>query len=352
MTPQRIRVACPCGSTYVLPTTAIGRALVCRCGTTSTVRRGATSRRRAGALGRAHPAVLGAVAIGLLVATGGITLGLTADRKSPLDFVPAGVDAVGRISIRESIEALGLADELRRRADPVDLGFDPTRDVEAVWFAARLPRDDSLPSGLVLVEGTFDPARIIRVDAPAPIERARSGATTRTAVHRGTIYAVIRPADEKLPSIAIACLLEGLIAIGTEEMVERAIDAGQGRAPSVLEEPGLSEVLGKVRPGSLAWAAVRSPGRVPAPLEGLRFALAEAQVSGRSVSLRATARFDGADQAERVLPLLQTPLELLDGAAAEGIVLARSARALGPEVELDVRLDAERIRAALAHRDQ
>lgn len=368
-----LEVTCTCGKSYRVPSSAVGRKATCkRCGnrfrvgapaartprveiesprtpgrphrTPDQPRRPVGSRSRPAA--RASRWVAGSVAL-FLLAAGGITLAVTAPwAKGPLDYIPAEMDFVTQIQVRRSIHALEASDDIEQFVDRemIDqIGIDPVGDIERIYIAAEGAALDQQGEGvLVLIQGNFDRDRILGSEMLQEIE-------LESRRYGGMTYYLVAEKSMPVPGVrsAIAWLESDLVAIGSEVMLRKAIDTGNGDHRSIEEDEEMGELIAQASEESLFWCAVRLPEEVapvlPEQARSLRSVLIEADHADDVLTLRASGTFAGEKEARAARTAIEEALEAFAGnevaSAADEAIVGKSIEAHGSRLELEVKID-------------
>lgn len=188
--------------------------------------------------------------------------GLDELRFMPGDAAMVAFANVGRLmtsGVRTQARNGFGSDGLRRLES--ETGINPETDIDRAWFGAMPGRPGRPPvpgPSLVIVRGRFDAGtleRAMRDRGARPDDYNGTRIVVRPAHTVGTPPgpgASVRPAA---PSLAVAFLQPGLLAVGGVEIVREAIDAGQsGR--NVLTN---AELISRVRrlEGNSLWAVGR-----------------------------------------------------------------------------------------------
>jgi hypothetical protein len=252
------------------------------------------------------------LAVGLctgLVAYYGGFPALSASRTGPneLSYVPADaavvayadVQAVMNSQFRQKLREAIPMEESERSDFQEKTGIDVERDIH--YVIATMSADAAQGgSGLVLARGTFDPGRLEMLAREHGGEAQDYRGVQMIVSNRiGTSEAGKRVRADKHG--AIAFIQPGLIAIGDEAGLKKAIDAHQnGQSISGNEE--MMRLVGEIEAGSNAWAVGRFdalrgreklPEQVNNQLSTVKWFAATGHVNGGvSGSLRAEARDD------------------------------------------------------------
>jgi hypothetical protein len=262
--------------------------------------------------------LVAAIAVLVLGLGGGLIAYLRYNRVSPLPaglpdevrFVPANAEMVAYANVRQVLNS-ELHRELRSHMDPESrkgrqmmddfAGVDLEKQVDHVVIYAepftRTGQDNSpppeVPHASLLVRGSFDQARIEQ------FIRDRGGVIEE---HGGRKIFVHRARNEQ---IAVGFLRPDLIAIGSANLVRRAIDLSRNPPESFKDVTTNQEMMSLIRDmsGSTAWAVgqfdavsrrMKLPGAVTGQVPPVRFVSARADING---GVRAAVRADVADTA-------------------------------------------------------
>lgn len=257
------------------------------------------------------------LAVGLctgLVAYYGGFPALTAARTGPneLSYVPpdsavvayADVQAVMTSHFRQKLREAIPVQESERNEFEQKTGIDVERDIQYVIAAMGADAAEG-GSGVVLARGSFDQGRLeaLAREHGGKIQNYR-GARMLVAMHdRADREAVEGMPNRPHKNGAMAFLEPGLIAVGDEPGLKRAIDAHQnGQNISGNEE--MMRLVADIEAGSNAWAvgrfdALRNRERLPEQinnqLSAVKWFAATGHVNGGvSGTFRAEARDDAA----------------------------------------------------------
>jgi hypothetical protein len=257
------------------------------------------------------------LAVGLctgLVAYYGGFPALSASRTGPneLSYVPpdsavvayADVQAVMSSHFRQKLREAIPVQESERNEFEEKTGINVERDVQYV-IAAMSPDAAEGGSGVVLARGNFDPGRLeaLAREHGGQVQDYR-GAKMIVAMHERAAEDPAAPQHMRThKNGAMAFLEPGLIAVGDEPGLKRAIDAHQnGQNISGNEE--MMRLVGDIEAGSNAWAvgrfdALRNRERLPEQinnqLSAVKWFAATGHVNGGiSGTLRAEARDEAA----------------------------------------------------------
>jgi hypothetical protein len=237
---------------------------------------------------------------------------LSASRTGPteLSYVPADaavvayadVQAVMSSQFRQKLREAVPMEESERNDFEAKTGIDIERDVQ--YVIATMSADAAEGgSGVVLARGNFDQGRL------EALANEHGGRVQEYRGARMIISGRLGDAREMGKSRhadkhgALAFVEPGLVAIGDEAGLKKAIDAHQnGQSISGNEE--MMRLVGDIEAGSNAWAvgrfdALRNRDKLPAPvnnqLSSVKWFAATGHVNGGvSGSLRAEARDEAA----------------------------------------------------------
>ena len=260
------------------------------------------------------------LAVGLctgLVAYYGGFPALSASRTGPneLSYVPpdsalvayADVQAVMSSQFRQKLrEAIPVQDSERNEFEQ-KTGIDVERDVQYVIAALGSDVAEGPNGGVVLARGNFDQGRLeaLAREHGGKVQEYR-GARMIVAMHERAAENQTEAAPQHMrqhKNGAMAFLEPGLIAVGDEAGLKRAVDAHQnGQNISGNEE--MMRLVADIEPGSNAWAvgrfdALRNRERLPEQvnnqLSAVKWFAATGHVNGGvSGTLRAEARDEAA----------------------------------------------------------
>lgn len=233
---------------------------------------------------------------------------------SELSYVPADATAVAYANVRTVMDS-----EFRQRLREVlptgeaqdelqnELGLDIEHDIDTV--VAGFTGDPTRPGGVVVVRGRFDQDMM-------ETKAVQHGAVV--SEYRG-IRLVLSPemdhsgeGDVELPTQAGVAFLEpGLLALGDEATLKRAIDASADRQ-DITQNQELMGYVAEMEVGSSAWIVSRVdaeslpadgvPEQLQAQVDSVRWVMANANINGGlSGRLRAEAADDEAAEQLRDL---------------------------------------------------
>ncbi len=251
---------------------------------------------------------------GLVAYYGGLPA-LSASRTGPdeLSYVPADAAVVAYADIQTVMnsqfrqklrEAIPMKENERNEFEE-KTGIDVERDIQYI-IAAMSPGAANGGSGVVLARGTFNQGRLeaLAREHGGQIQEYRGARILSRMVAKATEESTeprVRRHGKKHP--ALAFVDTGLVAIGDEAGLKKAIDAHHtGQSISGNEE--MMRLVGDIEAGSNAWAvgrfdALRNHEKLPAQvhnqLSAVKWFAATGHVNGGvSGSLRAEARDDAA----------------------------------------------------------
>jgi len=179
---------------------------------------------------------------------------------SGLSAVPADAGMVGGIDLGALRQQQWLTDSLRQASGNVQeasdyrafveaTGFDYTRDLDRVWFGAT--GTSQQPTITVLAEGRFARDRILAY--------AQKQGATVNKYQDLDVYQVGAPAPapnqpERHASFAFLDESHLLLSFGPEpQLIERAIDSWQKRAPAITSDETRRVELERLAAGQHAW---------------------------------------------------------------------------------------------------
>jgi hypothetical protein len=258
----------------------------------------------------------------LLVLTIGVGTGLVAyyaglpavlvgqGGRDDLKLLPANASLVAFANVRDI-----MASEVRQRVKTLvplkgdgqrefqeQTGIDIETDIDTVVMAVAPPDASSggVPgAALVVVRGRFDQVRIESF-------MRQQGATVDTYKTKRLLLG--KGSQANAPSVCLAFLEPGAIAVGTADVVRHAIDLAAGSVGNVTTNGELMALVGELEPGN-AWAVGRfdvlaSQANLPAitsqRLPAITWFSASARIdSGIAGVLRADARDDQAAESLR-----------------------------------------------------
>ena len=247
---------------------------------------------------------------GLVAYYGGLPA-LSASRTGPseLSYVPADaavvayadVQAVMNSQFRQKLREAIPMEESERSEFQAKTGIDVERDIQYV-IAAMSAHADNDESGVVLARGTFDQGRLEAL-AREHGGQVREYRGARMIVSLGDKAAPRDPVGRPHKQGALAFVEPGLIAIGDEPGLRKAIDAHQNRQ-SISGNEEMMRLVADIEVGSNAWAvgrfdALRNREKLPAQvsnqLSAVKWFAATGHVNGGvSGTFRAEARDEAA----------------------------------------------------------
>lgn len=225
--------------------------------------------------------VLGLTAGGIAYLQGGFqALAVAQSAPDELQYVPANATLVAYANVRE-VMVSRFRDHLREIEPGTDgqlqfreeTGIDLERDIDFV--VASLVPDGEEASGLVLLNGRFDPERL------ESLARQHGSRVEEYAGRR----VFTRLVDEN--EVSMSFVETGVLALGSAAMVRGAIDTSAGNvADSVTANERLMGLMTQVRGGNNAWAVAEFDGMdarayVPEELLAQVPPIAAMAVSGR-----------------------------------------------------------------------
>ncbi len=171
-----------------------------------------------------------------------------------LQYVPADAAVVAFANVRDV-----MASDLRQRLRPMTgeekgrqefqekTGIDIERDIDTV-VACMMPRGDSDSSGLALIRGRFDNVRL---------ESLAREHGSEAVEYKGRRLLVGRAGKTPRETGALAFLEPGLVAVGEESSVRRAVDLHAGGVPNVTTNAEMMGMIRDLESGNNAWALGR-----------------------------------------------------------------------------------------------
>ncbi len=219
--------------------------------------------------------------------------------------------------------------------------------------AQPAPDSFSAPRGIMLVQGTFEQARVEQ------FIRDRQGTIEN---HNGHAISVHRKGQDE---VAVGFVRTGLLAVGEASLVRRVLDLSNDRSGKTQDMTTNTELMNLIRDasGSTAWAVghfdavsrgMRLPNGVSRQVPPLRLVSAKANVNG---GLKGTIRADTADQAsaEQLREMVRGFLALarLHGGAKsefEGALKSIQLSGTGNTVQMSFALSSETMRALAPYR--
>jgi hypothetical protein len=258
----------------------------------------------------------------LLVMTVGVGTGLVAyyagfpavlagqGGRDDLKLLPANASLVAYANVRDimssevrqRIRSLAPMNADGQREFEEQTGINIETDIDTVVMAVAPPDASSggVPgAALVVVRGRFNDVKIESF-------MREHGATIETYKNKRMLLG--RGSQPNAPSMSLAFLEPGAIAVGTSDVVRHAVDLAAGSAGNVTTNPELMGLVGELEAGN-AWAVGRfdvltSQANLPAVmsqrLPAITWFSASARIdSGISGVLRADARDDQAAESLR-----------------------------------------------------
>lgn len=238
---------------------------------------------------------------------------------SGLSAVPADAGMVGGINLEALRQQQWLTDSLRQASGDVQeaadyrafveaTGFDYTRNLDRVWFGAT--GTSQQPTLVVLAEGRFARDRILAY--------AQKQGATLSRYQDFEVYQVRTPPPapnqpERRASFAFLDDDHLLLSFGPEpQLIERAIDSWQKRAPAITSDEARRVELERLAAGQQAWGVADMekwkapvPAGQKAPVDpGLAELVSNVAIglnaNAEGVRLSAEARCRQATDAERL----------------------------------------------------
>jgi hypothetical protein len=213
------------------------------------------------------------LSIGLVAFYGGMPAGLFSSQRGPqeLKYLPGDSAVVAYANVRDVMNS-ELRQRLRKFEGVTDegrsefrneTGIDIEQDIDHVVACMGAPAAGAERSGLVVVSGRFDTSKI------EALAMQHGGRTEQYKGKRLLVVSPKREAEEGTPGheMAMGFLETGVVALGTADMVRRAVDRAAGAA-SVLGNAELMRLVGDLSGESL-WAvgrfdALSAQGSLPA----------------------------------------------------------------------------------------
>jgi hypothetical protein len=201
------------------------------------------------------------LSIGLVAFYGGMPSGLFSSQRGPdeLKYLPGDAAVVAYANVRD-VMGSELRQRLRKFEGVTDegrsefktqTGIDIEKDIDHVVACMGAPGADAERTGLVVVAGRFDTSKIeaMAVEHGGKSEQYKGKRLLVMAAHA-------KGEDpERGPEMAMGFLDKGVVALGTADMVRRAVDraAGGGSARGNAE---LMRLVGDMS-GQSMWAVGR-----------------------------------------------------------------------------------------------
>ena len=199
--------------------------------------------------------VVGLVAGGIAYLQGGFqALAVAQSAPDELRYVPANATLVAYANVREVMVST-FRDRLRevnpdfdgQRHFQDETGIDLESDIDSV--VATLVPDGDESSGLVLLNGRFDPERL------ESLARQHGGQVEEYAGRR--LYTRVLNDDE----VSMSFVESGVLALGSAVMVRGAIDMSEGTGDdNVTGNARLMGLMSQIRGGNNAWAVAEFEG--------------------------------------------------------------------------------------------
>jgi len=328
-------------------------SVVVDAGSGSEPRGDALRRRRSGPAVPPLAIVGGLVAV-MLLGLGGAAFAVSRLLASPdpLAYVPHDMRVVGEVDTRRLVDELELARFAEgHEAELAELGVDPLRDVDAVYFAGDPTAASAAAGGahVVLVQGRFDHAVLARLaDEKADLQ-------LQPRRYRGWTYHAARSPLAPDQEVGFLFLRPDLLAVGGGEVLQRVIDTAEG-APSVLDDPRLAGPIAEGR-SALFWCAVSLEGADLPQAGEAETVFVSADTRAQFVDLSARAVFANEDAAQASLDQLEGALGQLEARAGEGapglpasvdldgVVAGKSVYRTGDTLALQLTLDTTPLKA-------
>ena len=201
------------------------------------------------------------LSIGLVAYYGGMPSGLFSGQRGPaeLKYLPGDAAVVAYANVRDVMNSElrqrlrkfeGVTDEGRSEFKQ-ETGIDIETDIDHVVACMGAPAGDAERSGLVVVSGRFDATRI------EALALRHGGKTEQYQGKRLLVVSTHGKGEEAGvgPEMAMGFLDSGIVALGTADMVRRAVDrAASGN--NVLDNAELMRLVGGMTGESL-WAVGR-----------------------------------------------------------------------------------------------
>jgi len=246
------------------------------------------------------------LSIVLVAFYGGMPSGLFSSQRGPaeLKYLPGDAAVVAYANVRDVMHS-ELRQRLRKFEGVTDegrsefrnkTGIDIEQDIDHVVACMGTPAGDAEHSGLVVVAGRFETSKI---------EAMAIQHGGKTEQYKGKRLVVVAPHSEgdeghRAPEMAMAFLDNGVVALGTADMVRRAVDRGAGGS-SVLGNAELMRLVGDMG-GESMWAVGRFdalssqttlPAEVSARIPPLTWFSAAGKVNG---GLQAVVKAEAKDE--------------------------------------------------------
>jgi hypothetical protein len=216
------------------------------------------------------------LSIGLVAYYGGMPQGLFGSSAGPaeLKLVPedaavvvyANVKQVMSSDLRQRLRQFGGPTDEGRNEIKTETGIDIEKDIDyVVGFMARRQADAAAgdTNGLILARGRFDQAKLetFAQSKGAAIEDYKGKRIIRPRAEGGAEGAKLER------DLAVAFLDRGLVAMGSEPMIRRAIDGTGTMSKSALDNVEMMKLIADQRDASM-WAvgqfdAISSQAKLP-----------------------------------------------------------------------------------------
>jgi hypothetical protein len=264
-----------------------------------------TAKTRYFLIGSVMVLILG-LSIGLVAFYGGMPAGLFSGQNGPeeLKYLPGDSAVVAYANVRDVMNS-ELRQRLRKFEGVTDegrsefkarTGIDIEQDIDHVVACMGTPGPDAGHAGLVVVTGRFDTSKI---EAMA-LEHGG-----RTEQYKGTRLLVVTPHGKGEEAgdgaeMAMGFLDQGVVALGTADMVRRAVDRGAG-GNNVPANDEMMRLVGGMS-GESMWAVGRFdalsaqatiPAEVSARIPPLTWFSASGRVNG---GLQAVVKAEAKDE--------------------------------------------------------
>jgi hypothetical protein len=246
------------------------------------------------------------LSIGLVAFYGGMPSGLFSRDRGPaeLKYLPGDAAVVAYANVRDVMSSElrqrlrkfeGVTDEGRSEFKK-ETGIDIETDIDHVVACMGAPAGEVKHSGLVVVSGRFDTSKI------EAMALQHGGQAEQYKGKRLLVVAPHAEGDEGThgPGMAMGFLDAGVVALGTADMVRRAVDRAAGR-DNVLGNAELMRLVGDMSGESL-WAvgrfdALSAQGTLPAEVSDRIPPLTWFSASGRvNGGLQAVVKAEAKDE--------------------------------------------------------
>ncbi len=250
-----------------------------------------------------------------------------------LAAVPADMDLVLKLKLGESLDQLGLEQEIGKqlRQQLGGLELDAGEDLHEVLVALGTSGEGAEPRVLILVRGQLDLKTVLP-------QLGREVSFSEQS-YRGYRMFQVRHANLPEP-MSVALLSADLIALGDEATVKQAIECLTDQVPSIEQDSQMAELIEQTGPSDLFWCVARTPKALeeslPAEIQGLDGLLVRVGQQDKRFELEAVAKFDSRGNAATAQSTLKQGLDQLDG-------LFSQSRPASVDVELDELLVGSRV---------